>query len=144
MKTPQDLLAELEDKFILGEIMADDYRDLKNELITEIRASGGTVSSEHSVTVAEIKDTIGTSFCFVPDGPFIYGQDDEWIELKCPYYISKYPVTVNQFMAFLANVDIGYTDEDYEMLNTVSPEPDCPASHLSFNDAKEFCRWLRR
>ncbi len=143
MKSPQEQLAELEDSFILGEILESDYQEQKRALITQLRNRGETIQ-RGNIQIAEGKDTLGVPFCYVPAGPFFFGPDDLWKDLQCSFYISKYPVTVELFQQFLAESDIDYSEDDLYTLQLVSPEPDCPASHLSYNDAKEFCRWLRR
>ncbi len=144
MQSPQEMLAELEDKFILGEVLESDYRDLKRQLIQQLRDLGETVQTDGQIQVAETVDSRNVPFCHIPAGGFFFGPYDEWKELKCPFYISKYPITVGEFREFLQNTDMGYTDEDWHTFSLVSPDDDCPASHLSYNDAKEFCRWLRR
>ena len=143
MPSPQEMLAELEDKFILGEVMESDYREQKKQLILELRNRGETIRAG-SIQVAEGQDSRGTPFCYVPKGPFFFGPDDEYRELKCSYYMSKYPITVAQFQEFLKSGAVQYADEDLQILQLVSPEPTCPVSHLSYLDAKEYCRWLRR
>ncbi len=143
MKSAQEQLAELEDSFILGGILESDYQERKRTLIMELRDSGKTVQ-RGNIQIAEGKDTLGVPYCYVPAGPFFFGDEDTWKDLKCSFYIAKYPITVGQYMEFLREGNIEYSDEDLETLQLVSPEADCPASHLSYLDAKEYCRWLRR
>ena len=85
MATAQETLNELEDQFILGEILESDYRDKKRELIQQIRKNGGIVDSSAQIKVAEIKDKRDTPFCYIPEGPFYYGPDDEERDIKCAY-----------------------------------------------------------
>ncbi|RMD77629.1 MAG: hypothetical protein D6820_11220 [Lentisphaerae bacterium] len=140
----QEKIAQLEDRYILGEVLEEDYRRQKREYLEELLLNGELLTNTGLVKVAEIRDARDVPFCYVPEGGFFAGDDNHWEELKCGFYISKYPVLVKEFREFLSEVDIGYTDEDYERLALVAPEDECPASHLSYNDAKEFCRWLRR
>ncbi len=144
MKSPQEMLAELEDKFILGEILESDYRHQKKKLIQQLRGRGETIQASGNVQVSEVNDSLGMAFCHVPAGPFFFGPDDEFRELECTIYMSKYPVTTKEFMVFLEEADINYADEDLALLNLVSPKPECPVSHVSYSDAKEYCRWRRR
>ena len=142
--TPQQQLGELEDQLILGEILDSDYKQRKWAIIKQFRERGEIVQATGQVQLAEVVDSCGKIFCPVPAGPFVYGPDNEYGETKATYYCSKYPVTVKEFLEFLDDSGWPYAEEDIEALLLVSQEEDCPASHLSFNDAKEYCRWLRR
>ena len=142
--TPQQQLGELEDQLILGEILDSDYKQRKWAIIKQFRERGEIVQATGQVQLAEVVDSCGKIFCPVPAGPFVSGPDNEYGETKATYYCSKYPVTVKEFLEFLDDSGWPYAEEDIEALLLVSQEEDCPASHLSFNDAKEYCRWLRR
>ncbi len=142
--TLQQQLGELEDQLILGEILDSDYKQRKWKIIKQFREHGEIVRATSQVQLAEVVDSCGKIFCPVPAGPFVYGPDNDYGETKATYYCSKYPVTVKEFLEFLGDSGWPYTEEDIEALLLVSQEEDCPASHLSFNDAKGYCRWLRR
>jgi serine/threonine-protein kinase len=144
-KTPQELLAELEDRMILGEILETDYKQLKWRILKELRDAGGTLSTvQGNIQRAEVVDGNGTAFCYVPAEPFIYGADNDFAEIPAAFYIAKYPVTVAEFMSFLEQSGHDYPDDEIEQMYRVSPQDNCPVSHISWLDAKEYCRWLRK
>ncbi|MDP6450869.1 MAG: SUMF1/EgtB/PvdO family nonheme iron enzyme, partial [Lentisphaeria bacterium] len=142
--TLQQQLGELEDQLILGEILDSDYKQRKWAIIKQFRERGEIVRATGRVQLTEVVDSCGKIFCPVPPGPFVCGPNNEYGETKATYYCSKYPVTVKEFLEFLDDSGWPYGEEDIEALLLVSQDEDCPASHLSFNDAKEYCRWLRR
>ena len=142
--TLQQQLGELEDQLILGEILDSDYKQRKWAIIKQFRERGEIVRATGQVKLTEVVDSCGKIFCPVPPGPFVYGPNNEYGETKATYYCSKYPVTVKEFLEFLDDSGWPYGEEDIEALLLVSQDEDCPASHLSFNDAKGYCRWLRR
>jgi serine/threonine-protein kinase len=139
------MLEKLEDQLILGEIMESDYKQLKWKIVQQLREAGETVPAVMgSVQRAEVFDTLGNPYCHIPADQFIMGPEDEMGELLAPINMAKFPVTVEQFVEFLQDSGYDYPMEDIEQMYQVSPEPDCPVSHVSWNDAKEYCRWLRK
>jgi formylglycine-generating enzyme required for sulfatase activity len=86
-------------------------------------------------------------WCEVPGGPFLMGSSEDdpdaidrekpQHELTLPtYYVSRYPVTVTQFRAFVE--DSGY-EVDERSLN----DPDNhPVRWVSWDDAMAYCHWL--
>ncbi|MFT5129054.1 MAG: hypothetical protein ACI8W8_002674, partial [Rhodothermales bacterium] len=72
------------------------------------------------------------------------GESNEMRDIKCGFYMAKHPVTVREFETFLDQTGYDYSPEDRERMHLVSPEPFCPVSHVSWLDAKAYCRWLRK
>jgi formylglycine-generating enzyme required for sulfatase activity len=97
------------------------------------------------------------------------GLDDEKplhkVTITQPFYLGKYEVTIEQFRSFIE--ETGYatdaergtgfrgafgwdretmqfqTNEKYSWRNTGFPQSDShPVVNVSWNDAKEFCKWL--
>ena len=92
-----------------------------------------------------IRDNFGQEFCFIPEGPFLAGENgDEERVVNAPYYLGRHPVSVALYQAFLSDTGHQVESEVIGEMNTVSPMPDCPAVNVSWLDAKELCRWLRR
>lgn len=93
----------------------------------------------------ETIDNLGQHFCYIPAGSFLGGlNSNEEQMIHAPFYLGKYPVTVSLFMAFLNDSRYDYPEEDLQKLQQVSSMHNCPAVNVSWLDAKEFCRWLRR
>lgn len=144
-QAPEEKLRELDSQYQSGQLSEMEFKEQKWELLQALCGKGTILSREFNETeIQETTDNNGTEFCYVESGPFVFGPDDEYCELKAPIYISKYPVTVEQFLTFLDDSGYDYPEEDREILELVSPEPDCPVSHVSWDDAKEYCRWLRK
>ena len=74
---------------------------------------------------------------------FYFGAKNEIREIYAPFYISKYPVTVAQFVHFLKESSYNYNHLHLDMMHRISPDPECPVSPVSWWDAKYFIRWLR-
>ena len=92
-----------------------------------------------------IKDNFGQEFCFIPEGTFLGGDDGtQELEVLAPYYLSKNPLPVALFQAFLSDSRYEYPEDEFNNALEVSPLPDCPAVNISWLDAKEICRWLRK
>lgn len=64
--------------------------------------------------------------------------------MKAPFALSRFPVTKDEYLQFVIEEKIDYSAEEIETINRISPYPNSPAVMLSWNDAKAFCRWLRR
>lgn len=145
MPAVNELLAELEDRYILGELLESAYKEMKWKLLKEAHARGEAVTPfPGKVQRAEARDSLGKVFCYVDAGPFIYGPSGDYAEIKSPYYVSRFPVTVKDFLAFLEDAKHPFPEEDLAQLLLVCPDHKCPVSHVSWEDAKEYCRWLRR
>jgi formylglycine-generating enzyme required for sulfatase activity len=86
-------------------------------------------------------------FVEVPAGSFNMGSDvtidqgsqgDEWPSHRVSlpaYLIARYPVTVAQFAAFLA-------DTKYDVHDPRNVCPNHPVVYVSWNNALAYCRWL--
>ena len=92
-----------------------------------------------------IKDNFGQEFCFIPEGEFPGGNDGhQTLAIEAPFYLGRNPVSVALFQAFLSDSGYEYPKESLDELLKISPFPDCPAVNVSWDDAKELCRWLRK
>ena len=144
-KSPYELLAELDDRLVMGEIMESDYESMKQMLIGQLEADGhDTAKITGNIQRAELRDALGSSYCYVPGEPFICGESNKMQEIKCSFYMAKHCVTREEFETFLDQTRYDYSEEDRDRMYMVSPEPMCPVSHVSWNDAKAYCRWLRK
>jgi formylglycine-generating enzyme required for sulfatase activity len=88
-------------------------------------------------------------WCEVPAGPFLMGSSEDdpdardrekpQHKLTLPtYYVSRYPVTVAQFRAFVE--DSGYEVDEYSL-----NDPDNhPVRYVSWYDAVAYCQWLTK
>ena len=144
-QSPQIRLTQLENQLIGKKISKADYKRLKWSLLKTIYDDVDTVNPVYSrKKTGEVKDSLGIPYCFIPPGPFIFGPDIDYAELKAAIYMGKYPVTVKEFKRFLTESGYNYPQEDLERMDEISPEPDCPVCWTSWQDAKEYCRWLRK
>ena len=144
-KPPFVKIAHLETQLIRGKISRSDYTREKwhiLQLANRNREAVQPVTKDKRKKA--IRDSVEIEYCYVPPSIFMYGSDNDYAESKAGFYISKYPITVKQFMTFLDNSDWYYSFDDLAAMKKVSPDDNCPVSHISWLDAKEFCRWLRR
>lgn len=92
----------------------------------------------------------------IPAGDFLYGDKKENITIPAPFLISRYPVTVAQYGAFMDAS--GYNDDRWwaaegiqwhdaerftgpETYREVFQNPNHPQVGVSFHEAAAFCRW---
>jgi len=92
----------------------------------------------------EVRDSTKKDFCYLPPGPFVLGEDKKMGELGSGIYMSKYPVTVKEFISFLQESRWNYPREQLDRMQEISTQMDCPVCCISWLDAKQYCRWLRR
>ena len=90
-----------------------------------------------------LKDSLGNEFCLIPKGTYFIGMENEQEEVKVSFTLAKYPVTKEQYFEFIKETGITYSPEELNLINKISPFPNCPAVMVSWQDAKSFCRWLR-
>lgn len=92
-----------------------------------------------------IKDNFGQEFCFIPEGTFLGGEEGKQeIDILAPFYMARNPLPMALYQAFLADTKHEIPDKEFDEIMEVSPMPDCPAVNISWLDAKEICRWLRK
>ena len=89
-------------------------------------------------------DTLGTEYCFIPISVFLFGRDNERVDILAEYLVGRYPITKAEFLQFIAETNYDYSDEDIQIMNLLSPMPDCPATPISWRDAKAYARWMRK
>ena len=90
-----------------------------------------------------VKDSLENEFCYIKEGTYYVGMDNEIVNQEAAFTISKYPVTKEQYFTFLKEYDVDYAPEEFNTMNKVSPYSNCPAVMISWEDAKNYCRWLR-
>ena len=138
-------LANLERGWHAGRIPLAVYNQQKFGLLKDLCERGQLIElAATGARLEEVRDHNGTEFCLVEAGPFIYGPEDQYAELKASVFMSKYPVTRELFLHFLTETGWPYSARDREALLAASPYPNCPATNISWSDAKEYCRWLRK
>ena len=90
------------------------------------------------------KDAREKEFCYIPEGTFYSGEHAELVTIPAAFFISRYPVTKADFHEFLATTNYEYDDHHREIMDKLSPHPACPATPVSWWDAKTYIRWIRR
>jgi formylglycine-generating enzyme required for sulfatase activity len=91
----------------------------------------------------------GIEFVCVPKGKFIMGSKDDnkvaypdekpqhTVEIPYDYWIARYPVTNDQFAAF-----VGAAKYTYEMTSDWKNRANHPVVNVSWHDAMAYCKWL--
>ncbi|MEA2011909.1 MAG: SUMF1/EgtB/PvdO family nonheme iron enzyme, partial [Verrucomicrobiota bacterium] len=102
------------------------------------------IKERNKITQDIIEGPMGREYCYVSTGNFHYGIENEVINSRAAFYIAKNPVTVAEFTAFLEQTNYPYPKKDLAIMRSYSPYPNCPATNTSWNDAKEYCRWMRK
>jgi formylglycine-generating enzyme required for sulfatase activity len=98
--------------------------------------------ANHSIMIN--KDSRGRDFCFIPITTFQFGLRRAATPVEAAFYIARYPVTKEEFLEFLNETGYDYSPADRELMHKLSPLPNCPATPLSWKDAKQYVRWLRK
>lgn len=96
----------------------------------------------------------GAEMCYVPPGPFLYGDDKTVINLKTGFFINKFPVTNADYRRFMEAG--GYQNKDYWMAggfgNTSTPRywsdpkwkaDTCPVVGVSWYEAMAYSAWAQ-
>ena len=123
----------------------DNLRPLQTQRLTahgtEPVKEAPTVQAEYKQKI--IKDKFGTEYCYVPKMNFYFSENNTIEVIHAPFYIAKYPITVAQFHHFLKESSYNYNQLHIQMMNRISNTPDCPATPVSWWDAKYYIRWIR-
>jgi formylglycine-generating enzyme required for sulfatase activity len=95
------------------------------------------------------------AWCDVPAGPFLYGENKKRRTVERPCRIGKYPVTYEQFQAFVDAPDgfrnpqwwrglhaDGLTQQHGGPGKQRWPVANHPRERVSWYDAMAFCKWL--
>jgi formylglycine-generating enzyme required for sulfatase activity len=90
------------------------------------------------------KNSIGMELVLIPPGEFLMGSqaspNDRWagqvqVTLTKPLYLGKTEVTQGQWRALMGS-------SPWFGMKSVREADDCPATYVTWDDAKEFCRKL--
>lgn len=88
-------------------------------------------------------DPQGNEYCLIPAGVFLAGEKNVEQDLSASFYLARYPVTRASFVRFVEETNYQYGQIHMKAMDHISPSPDCPASPISWWDAKYYVRWLR-
>ena len=120
------------------------------------QSNAAVVKSDKSVTV-KLKDDMELEFVLCPAGTFTMGGTDEVnpitgegftstadnlgykheVTITRPFWMSKYPITVEQFGAFRP------INDEFVKRNGRQAEPKSPVC-LCIKDVEDYCNWLNR
>ena len=104
-------------------------------------SKGMAISNEYwSQAIIKI-DSLGEEYCYIPDSVFLYGEDRVPSKILAPVYIGRYPVSKAQFKHFVQETSYDY--DAFDIMDQLSPKPNCPATPISWQNAKAYARWLR-
>jgi formylglycine-generating enzyme required for sulfatase activity len=98
--------------------------------------------AHHTITIN--KDSRGREFCFIPITTFQFGLRRSATPVDAAFYIAQQPVTKQEFLEFVDETGYDFPQADRDIMDKLSPLPNCPATPLSWKDAKQFVRWLRK
>jgi len=143
------------------------FRDLALEAIedeVELRARhalGLTLGRVGDPRIFDLRDSQGNvdlrAYAEVPAGTYPFGNEGRTVEIRQPFWIGRYPVTNQQFAAFIAAG--GYRDRQWwshlgrawlEQKKASEPlywhnrrwnAPNQPVVGVSFWEAEAFCAW---
>ena len=90
------------------------------------------------------QDSFGNDYCHVDKGSFCYGDFNTDEEILAAFYIARFPVTKAQFLYFVDETGYDYSNLHRKIMDKLSPHPDCPATPISWWDAKYYVRWIRK
>ena len=145
MPTNQQCLEELKKKFLLGKVSQSAYYQEKWKIIQDSISRQELLNPIFNDDVQwEIKDSKDSIFRYLSPGPFAHGDTNEYCELSSGIYIGKYPVTLKEFMLFLKDSGWEYPENEKFTMNQISQHEDSQVSNVSWLDAQEYCRWMRR
>jgi formylglycine-generating enzyme required for sulfatase activity len=115
--------------------------DVATSTVAELRGEAAEhVSFSQAITK---KDKLGCEYAYVPKMRFLRGETRQIDEIRAPFYLARYPVTKAQFLEFLRDTGYDYSPIHLQLMDRISPDPDCPATPISWWDAKYYIRWLR-
>jgi formylglycine-generating enzyme required for sulfatase activity len=123
---------------IMGEVRA--AKKISNIKSNSDGAANVVKIKKPSITV---KDSRDVEFCLVNEGTYYVGMENEVTTVSAAFTLGKYPVTKKEYFDFLKDTENDYSSEQLNKLNKISPHSNCPAVLISWNDAKNYCRWLR-
>jgi formylglycine-generating enzyme required for sulfatase activity len=129
--------------------------------LQERHALGLTLGRLGDPRILDLRDAQGNAdlraYVEVPAGTYPYGEEGQTVEIRQPFWIGRYPVTNQQFAAFIAGG--GYRNRQWwshegrawlGQENAAEPEywhdrrwnaPNQPVVGVSFWEAEAFCAW---
>jgi len=124
------------------------YERLMRALRTRAEALGISLSPASAYAPITVKQFGDIEFVFVPKGKFIMGSKNDnplaferekpqhTVEIPYDYWIGRYPVTKEQFVAFLG------AKYKHEVASGWQARSNHPVVSVSWHDAIEYCKWL--
>ena len=94
--------------------------------------------------IGAIKDSLGHEYCIIPQGQYYIGVENELTDIEVSFSLARFPVTVKDYFEFVEESSTQYSADERNTINTISPYPNCPVVLVSWEDAKNYCRWLRK
>jgi formylglycine-generating enzyme required for sulfatase activity len=147
MKTEPALRAELDallEKFDVFSQATQVLRDADRQWFTDtLRAELSQFGGRLRADAWYLPDEPLLGFVKIPTGPFLTGEGKEQHEVFLPrYYISRYPVTVAQFRAFVESLR---EEEQVRYAYCLKGGlPNHPVVKVTWHDALAYCRWLTK
>ncbi len=86
------------------------------------------------------KNKMDQEYCYIPRRTFLFGEDNSQARMPGPLYMAKEPISNVDFKLFVDQT--GYDYKLFDVMIQLSPEPGCPATPVSWNDAKAYARWI--
>ena len=95
-----------------------------------------------STSLVTIDTPIHLELIRIPAGEFLMGDDKHSVSLA-EFYVSKYPVTNQQYEAFVQTNDCEFS-QHWKWAHSPAGKENHPVVSISWDDAVAFCEWLSK
>lgn len=102
-----------------------------------------TLNADAWASTVVRRDSLDHEYCYIQESSFLFGPERKSVSTAAPFFMGRHPVTKARFLEFVEATDYNYSPEWLEVMDLIAPFPNCPATPISWLDAKMYVRWLR-